>query len=201
MDSLSIAMKEYQSLQSRKWREIKQEILVVILGTLILGGWVGLGIFYLENPRQILGLLSSYVAAKAIFLFFIPYSLYSVLIRWMDASKEVFIAKAMLLRFLFIEYPFEHSELIREIKDLKQFKKEINNLLLFHVLTAFLIALFFLGLADLSGFIGAEKTGDINGFDSLLSIVLFWLQVVRILSVASSLVTIIRNILKQRPVL
>ena len=194
-------MNEYQSLQSRKWREIKQEILVVILGTLILDGWVGLGIFYLENPRQILGLLSSYVAAKAIFLVLIPYSIYSFLIRWMDTSKEVYITKALILDLSFLEYHCEHSQLIRKTRNLKQFQKELNNLALFHVITALLVALLFLGFAYFSGSIGGKKTGDINGFDYWLGIVLFSLQIVMILSVVRNLVTRIRKILKQRPVL
>ena len=72
---------KYSSLFSRHQREVKENILIVIIGTLILCGWSLLGVIFVNNSNKLLGVLDPSIVTTVIFLVMIPYSISIILDR------------------------------------------------------------------------------------------------------------------------
>lgn len=190
-------MSQHRSLQARKMREITEITLIFILGDLILCGWFLLGINFLEPPRGFLRLMDYSEGASAIFIAFIPYSLRLIFTRLIDLDKNICITNIQIISDAKISITFSSNPPTLHLKaETKKTKLTNNWLRLSFAINALVTASFFLGLACLSGFIGWQKAVPTNSFIFLLSNIIFYLQIYRILLIAANLVKIIQKILK-----
>lgn len=180
-------MSPYRSLQARKMREITEKTLIVILGTLILGGWFALGINFLEPPRGILRLLDYSEGASVIFLALIPYSIRLIFTRLIDLNKNICVTN---IQFL------SNEKFSKTLAKINRTKLTNNWLRLGFAIDALFTTSFFLWVACLSGFIGWQKAAPTNSFIFLLSNIIFYFQIYRILLIAADLVKLIRKSLK-----
>lgn len=190
-------MSQYQSLQARKVREITERNLIVILGTLILGGWFVLGIIFLEPPRGILRLLNHSVGPNAIFLVLIPYSTRLIIVRLINSNKNICVTKFQILSNEKFSKTFASAPQTLHLKaKINKTKLTKNWLRLSFATNGLFTASFLLGVACLSGFIGWQKAATTNIVIFLLSATIFCFQIYRILLIAADLVKIIRKSLK-----
>lgn len=182
-------MGKNQSLQYQRKKEIQEGALIVILGALILSCWFILGTNLLKTPRLVLGFLSSSVAANAIYMILIPYSINSVLVRWLDIFKQLCVTNWLI-----------YKEELEEISETKTPSNQISLIrnknpkrffLLSYAITALFTTLLLLLLAYFSGFIGIKQTGEPNDLAFLFSIVVFNIYTYRTFSIAIKLVKII----------
>lgn len=190
-------MSQYRSLQARKMREITERFLIVILGTLILGGWLALGINFLEPPRGLLRLLDYSEGASFIFLGFIPYSIRLIFTKLIDLDKNIFVTNIQILSNENFSKTFASAPQTLHLKaKINKTKLTTNWLRLIFVINALVTVSFFLGVACLSGFIGWQKAVPTNSFIFLLSNIVFYLQIYKILLIAADLVKLVRKSLK-----
>lgn len=185
-------MSKYKSLQSQRWREIKEVALVFVLGTLILGGWFVLGIKLLSNPGQGLGGLDFYATADTLFLNFIPYSFYAVLVRWIDAAKQLCFIQLFIFSSEVDTFANQkHSNTVKYHKLLKKVQKKRNFLALTYLVFMLFTTLFFLGLACLSGFIWVVQSSARNQWNFLFIMPIFGFYCFKFGLLAKKLVTAI----------
>lgn len=192
---LSIKMSEYESLLSKQRSEIKEQTLIVILGSLIFCGWFLLGINLGETSRTFIGVLNSCLATTAIFLGLIPYSISFVFARWIDVAKNLCLTNYAILKFQMDftkNFPGDPQS-VEFNAYLNTTKTTYTSLRLTFAKKALFTALLLFILACLSGSIGFEKAEHTNILAFLLSSIVFLVQVSRILSIAANLVTIIQN--------
>lgn len=106
MDSLFLSkLSEYGLFQSRKRRENQARNLLYLRSVLILSGYSLAGIILLLPPRIVLGYFDSNVAAIAIFLILIPFSIQRFLFKWVKAGDKLCITRRTI--YVFEQYIIE----------------------------------------------------------------------------------------------
>jgi len=196
---LLVKLGQHNSLQSQRWRETREQILIVVIGALVLVGWLVVAKNFSAHPRQILGGFNSYVVANAIFLIFIPDSIHAVIIRWVDVSKQLCITKSLVFRS---EQDFVKKSPAAptavEIPTKVSCQDNRRSVALSYAIPALLATLVGLFFACLSGGIGAEQTVNKRSWEFLLSVPLFLFQIIRLSLLVRRLLTTIIKILRPR---
>lgn len=186
---------EYRALLFKQRSAVKEETLIVILGTLILGCWFLLGVISVETSSKFLRIFDPDIATTVIFLVVIPSSIFLILTRWISVVKTVSAITYDILCFQ-LEFAKEFADrplLIKtntELNNTKSVHKFVYSKLAKKILLA---ACFSFVLATVSGSVGFEKIEETNFLVFALSYIVFSVQISRILAIAVNLVTAIQK--------